>query len=122
MHKLETSGFYRHTARLADRLKRGLQGLVEQFGIRAWATGFGSVVVLYFKEPGADNYTDLLECDVAADVAFRRRLLEQGSLVLPLAFKRLHISGAHTDADIDLLLNHSEDALKFVAAGTPAIA
>ncbi|HEU0140633.1 MAG TPA: aspartate aminotransferase family protein [Bryobacteraceae bacterium] len=121
MRKLETSGFYKHTARLAERLKRGLQALVDQFGIRAWATGFGSVVVLYFKEPGADNYTELLDCDVAADVAFRRRLLEQGSLVLPLAYKRLHVSGAHTDDDIDRLLNHAEDALKSLAAGTPAV-
>jgi glutamate-1-semialdehyde 2,1-aminomutase len=122
IERLQDSNFYKHTFRLADKLKNGLQSLADQFGVRAWATGFGSVVVLYFKEPGAENYTDLLDCDFAADVAFRRRLMEQGSLVLPLALKRIHISGAHTDADVDMLLNHAEDAMKMVASGTTPVA
>lgn len=122
MRRLESGEVHEHTARLADRLRSGLQFLADRSGIRAWATGFRSVVVLYFKEPGADNYTDLLDCDIAADVAFRRRLLEQGSLVLPLAFKRLHISAAHTGDDIDLLLNHAEHALKDLPVRTTAMA
>jgi glutamate-1-semialdehyde 2,1-aminomutase len=105
---------YERTFALGQRARSALQEIVNRLGIRAWAAGFGSVVVLYFKEPGARHYTDLLACDTAADVAFRRGLLERGSLVLPMAFKRLHISAAHTERDIDLLCDHAEDALKSV--------
>ena len=108
---LESGEVYKHTFALGDRVRKGLQEIVDRLGIKAWATGFGSVVLLYFKEPGARNYTDLLACDMAADVSFRRGLLERGSLVLPMALKRVHISATHTEQDIDLFLEHAEDVL-----------
>ncbi len=113
IEELEDGSVYRHTFALGDRARRGLQEIVDRAGVPGWATGFGSVVLLYFCERRvASSYTDLLECDTEFDVAFRRGLLQRGSLVLPLAFKRLHISAAHTEADVDLLLEHAEDAIR----------
>jgi glutamate-1-semialdehyde 2,1-aminomutase len=120
--RLQDSAVYTHTLGLGDYARRCLQEIADRAGVPVWATGFGSVVVPYFRERREVlNYTDLLECDTEADVAFRSGLLARGSLVLPLAFKRLHISAAHTRADIDLLLEHAEDAMKELARGRSAV-
>lgn len=117
IEELENGSVYEHTFALGDRARKALQEIVDRLGIRAWAAGFGSVVVLYFGEPGVRDYTDLLAFDTATDIAFRRGLLDRGSLVLPMAFKRLHVSAAHTERDVDLLCEQAEDVLKSIRAG-----
>lgn len=47
----------------------------------------------------------------AAYVAFHRAMTERGFLMLPLALKRNHISGAHTDEDVARTLEAARDAL-----------
>lgn len=112
IEELESGEVHERTFALGDRARKSLQEIADRLGFRAWAAGFGSVVVLYFGEPGIRNYTEMLACDAAIDVKFRRGLLERGSLVLPMAFKRLHISGAHTEAEVDQLCQQAEDVLK----------
>jgi glutamate-1-semialdehyde 2,1-aminomutase len=49
--------------------------------------------------------------DDAAYATFHRRMTDAGFLMLPLALKRNHISGAHTADDIDATLEAAEDVL-----------
>jgi glutamate-1-semialdehyde aminotransferase len=44
-------------------------------------------------------------------VGYRRRLVEHGVFELPLNLKRSHCSYAHTEADIDALLEATESAV-----------
>jgi glutamate-1-semialdehyde 2,1-aminomutase len=74
-------------------------------------TGFGSVFVTYFMEGPTDSYEDLLRNDKELFVGYRRRLVEHGVFELPLNLKRSHCSYAHTEADIDALLEATESAV-----------
>jgi len=108
---LERPGSYEHLFGLGERMRRGLQTLVEQKGIEAAVTGYGSVFVLYFMKPPFESYTDLLRNDAAQFVAYRRALIERGVYELPINLKRSHISLSHTEADIDYSLNMAAEVL-----------
>lgn len=118
IEELEDGSVYERIFRLGEQARRGLQEIADRQGVEAWATGFGSVFVLYFRGPGVENYTDLLNNQNDLDVAFRQGLVQRGSFVLPLALKRAHISASHTQAHVDLLLQHAEDSLKQVVQGS----
>jgi glutamate-1-semialdehyde 2,1-aminomutase len=77
-------------------------------------SGFGSVFVTYFLEGRVSSYDDLLANDVDLFVGYRRELMEHGVFELPLNLKRSHFSYAHTDDDVDRLLEATEAAVKTV--------
>jgi glutamate-1-semialdehyde 2,1-aminomutase len=75
------------------------------------------VFVSYFLSGGTPvRYDDLLANDVEMFIGYRRRLTRHGVFELPLNLKRSHISYAHTDTDIDWLLQATEQAVKEVIA------
>jgi glutamate-1-semialdehyde 2,1-aminomutase len=99
---------------LGDRARSGLAAVFADLDIPAVAHGYGSIFVSYFMAGGAPrSYTDLLANDGALFVGYRRRLVEaHGIFELPLNLKRSHISYAHTDADIDALLEATHAAVR----------
>jgi glutamate-1-semialdehyde 2,1-aminomutase len=119
LRKLETEPVHEHTFRLGEQVRAGLTGIFAELGIPAVVTGYGSVFVTYFMAGGAPrSYTDLLANDAAMYVGYRRRLaLEHGIFELPLNLKRSHISYAHTDADVDALLEATRIAVRDTLAG-----
>ena len=72
---------------------------------------FGSVFVTYFLEGPVVSYDDLLRNDVELFVGYRRELMKEGIFELPLNLKRSHLSYAHTDDDVDRLLEATEVAV-----------
>jgi glutamate-1-semialdehyde aminotransferase len=74
-------------------------------------TGFGSVFVVYFLEGPARGYRDLLRNNDRAYYEFHRQMTDRGFLMLPLALKRNHISGSHTEQDVDLTLDAAREVL-----------
>ncbi len=79
-------------------------------------SGFGSVFVTYFLEGTPTSYDDLLANDVELFVGYRRELMRHGIFELPLNLKRSHFSYAHTDEDVDRLLEATEEAVQAVLA------
>ena len=77
-------------------------------------SGFGSVFVTYFLEGPVENYTDLLANDVDMFIGVRREQMKHGVFELPLNLKRSHFSYAHTDDDVDRLLEAAEASAKAV--------
>jgi glutamate-1-semialdehyde 2,1-aminomutase len=110
---------YRHLFELGARMRDGLAQLVEHYELPAQVAGFGSTFTLYFLEGAIRGYRDLLRNDHEAHVTFCRRMLERGSLMLPLSLKRNHISLAHTEADVDLTLEMAALVLRELAAALP---
>ena len=109
-HIRETD-FHSRLFELGDRMRSGLAKIASELGIRACATGFGSVVICYFMPIQPKGYRDLLRHhNDAAYAEFHRRMIDHGFLMLPLSLKRNHISGAHTAEDVDRTL----DAAKIV--------
>ncbi|MFI5753453.1 aspartate aminotransferase family protein [Streptomyces sp. NPDC051644] len=117
LRKLREEPVHEHVFRLGDRVRSELTGLYERLGVPAVVTGYGSVFVSYFM-PGKSprTYADLLNNDASLFVGYRRKLLDHGLFELPLNLKRSHISYAHTDADVDRLIEGTEAAVEAVLA------
>ncbi|MFD7432899.1 aspartate aminotransferase family protein [Streptomyces sp. NPDC059814] len=117
LRKLREEPVHDHVFRLGGRVRSELTGLYERLGVPAVVTGYGSVFVSYFMPGEAPRtYADLLNNDASLFVGYRRKLLEHGLFELPLNLKRSHISYAHTDADVDRLIEGTEAAVKAVLA------
>ncbi|MCY3977516.1 MAG: aspartate aminotransferase family protein [Chloroflexi bacterium] len=110
--ELEDGTVHQRIFRLGDKARRGMQEIADRLDIDMTVTGYGSVFVPYFMSGEITRYADLLRNNTEADIMFRGEMVKRGIFMLPLAMKRNHISGAHTDADIDHTLNVTEDVLK----------
>ena len=114
--KLQREPVHEHVFRLGERARSGLQELYDRLSVPAVVSGFGSVFLTYFLEGPVVSYDDLLRNDVDLFVGYRRELMQEGIFELPLNLKRSHISYAHTDDDVDRLLEGTEAAVgRFLA-------
>ncbi|MDG4821409.1 aspartate aminotransferase family protein [Asanoa sp. WMMD1127] len=104
--------FYTRTHALGERMRSGLRGILAELGIEATVAGFGGVFAVYFLAGPALGYRDLLRNDNAAYVAFHRGMTDRGFLMLPMALKRNHISGVHTEEEVDRTLEAAREVLK----------
>ena len=111
IEKLEREPVHEHVFRLGERARTGLQALYDRLGVPAVVSGFGSVFVSYFLEGPVVSYDDLLANDVDLFIGYRRELMKDGIFELPLNLKRSHFSYAHTDEDVDRLLEATEGAV-----------
>jgi len=109
--KLRREPVHEHVFRLGERARRALDELYRRLGIPAVVSGYGSVFLAYFLEGPVRNYDDLLRNDVDLFVGYRRELMKDGIFELPLNLKRSHFSYAHTDEDVDRLLEATEAAV-----------
>jgi glutamate-1-semialdehyde 2,1-aminomutase len=114
--KLRAEPVHEHVFRLGDRAREGLRELYARLGVPAVVAGFGSVFVSYFLDGPVESYDDLLANDAELFVGYRRELMRHGIFELPLNLKRSHFSYAHTDDDVDRLLEATEAAVTTVLA------
>jgi glutamate-1-semialdehyde 2,1-aminomutase len=105
LRKLQAEPVHEHVFRLGDAIRKGLAEVFAELDVPAIPHGYGSVLVTYFMPgPEPKTYADLLANDAALFVGYRRRMLDHGIFEIPLNLKRSHVSYAHTDADVDQLL------------------
>ncbi len=102
---------YKQLWRLGERLRTGMQEILQSAGHAVATSGGGPVFQLSFMSETAWNYRETLRTDPALQSAFALALLDQGILVLPDG--RWYISAAHSDADVDATLA----AVTKIAAG-----
>ena len=107
---------HEHVFSLGERTRAGLREVYARLGVPVVVSGFGSVFVTYFLEGEVRSYDDLLENDVELFTGYRRELMKHGIFELPLNLKRSHFSYAHTDDDVDRLLEATEVAVSTVLA------
>jgi glutamate-1-semialdehyde 2,1-aminomutase len=112
--KLQREPVHEHVFALGERTRQGLRELYARLGVTAHVSGFGSVFVTYFLDGTPANYDDLLANDVDLFTGYRRELMAHGIFELPLNLKRSHFSYAHTDDDVDRLLEATEEAVQTV--------
>jgi glutamate-1-semialdehyde 2,1-aminomutase len=114
--KLQREPVHDHVFALGERTRQGLRELYARLGVPVWVSGFGSVFVTYFLEGEPSSYDDLLANDAELFTGYRRELMKHGIFELPLNLKRSHFSYAHTDDDVDRLLEATEVAVTAVLA------
>ncbi|WP_431894182.1 aspartate aminotransferase family protein [Micromonospora haikouensis] len=123
--KLRAEPVHEHVYRLGERARAGIAEVLADLGVPAVVTGHGSVFVTYFMSgPAPRSYDDLLRNDAGMFIGYRRRMPEHGIFELPLNLKRNHISYAHTDADIDHLVEATRAAVRdtLASGGTTELA
>lgn len=109
---LENDNVHEHIFRLGDKMRSGLQEIVNGLDLVGTVAGFGSVYTLYFMDGPVRNYTDLMRNNADFYVEYRKNLIENGVFEMPMNLKRNHISYSHTDEDIDQTLDAAEKSLK----------
>jgi len=109
---LEDGSVYDHIFALGDQMRKGMKEICENLGLRAYATGFGSIFVTYFLEPPVENYTSLLKNDGRLDVAFRREMVKRRFLIMPMDLRRGVISASHSKEEIIETLNAAKAVLE----------
>ncbi len=114
IEKLRREPVHEHVFALGRRAREGLTELYSRLGVPAVVSGYGSVFVSYFLEGEVRSYDDLLANDVDLFVGYRRELMRHGVFELPLNLKRSHVSYAHTEDDVDRLLEATEAAVTTV--------
>ncbi len=120
IEKLEREPVHEHVFRLGEKARRGLQPVYDGLDIPVVVSGFGSVFVTYFLQGPVETYTDLLANDAELFIGYRRELMRHGIFELPLNLKRSHISYAHTDEDIDRLVEATRASVQAVLRGREA--
>ena len=114
IEELESGKVHEHVFRLGDRMRRGLQEILDSLDLVGSVAGFGSIYTMYFMDGPVENYTDLMRNNARIYVDYRKQLVERGIFELPMNLKRNHISYSHTDEDIDRTLEAAEQSLREV--------
>jgi glutamate-1-semialdehyde 2,1-aminomutase len=108
--------FYTRTHALGERMRSGLESIVADLDLQATVAGFGGVFSLYFAAGPIKGYRDLMRNDDQAYATFHRRMTDAGFLMIPMSLKRNHISGSHTEDDVDRTLDAARDVLASMKA------
>jgi glutamate-1-semialdehyde 2,1-aminomutase len=104
---------YAHLDRLGSRLRTGLQRVFDDAGVPAVVQGRGSMMQVYFIErPSVRTYREALGADEARFSRFAHSMLNRGVFVHPDQFEHWFLSGAHTDADIDRIVDAAADSAR----------
>jgi glutamate-1-semialdehyde 2,1-aminomutase len=111
IEKLEREPVHEHVFRLGEKARSGLRQMFDQLDLPVVVSGFGSVFVTYFMQGPAERYEDLLSNDQELFTGYRRELMRHGVFELPLNLKRSHVSYAHTEADIDHLVEATRESV-----------
>lgn len=112
---LERPETYPHLFELGEGARVGITDAAKRHNVEMSMTGFGSVFVPYFMSGAINNYTDLLRNRTQDDLSFRRKMIDEGLYMLPVAMKRNHVSLAHTRAEIDKTIDAADRVLQAMA-------
>lgn len=118
---LANTASYEDLYRRSDRLREGLNALLEEKSISGSVVGMGPVYQVWFADAEIRNYRDAVRHS-RADL-FRiwwEEMLDRGVLFHPGHLENLFLSFAHTDDDIDATLERANDSLDAVVARSQA--
>jgi glutamate-1-semialdehyde 2,1-aminomutase len=112
--RMEEEPVHEHIFRLGQMARDGFADICRRLGVPAVATGFGSIFCTYFLDGEVRSYDDLLRNDAELYVGYRLESVGRGVFELPMNLKRSHISYAHTEDDVAVLLETAEASIRTV--------
>jgi glutamate-1-semialdehyde 2,1-aminomutase len=106
---------HRHLTSLGRRLTTGIQAAIDATGARVQVVESGGVWTVFFTDAPIRRFRDFarfaMDKDHPVQRAYRGWLLERGIYVHPHYMIRGFLTGAHTEADIDRLVEATSDFL-----------
>ena len=105
-----------HLARLGRRLTTGIQAAIDETAARAQVRESAGVWTIYFTDQPIRRFRDFArfarDKDHPVQRAYRNWLLERGIYVHPHYMIRGFLTGAHTDEDVDRLVDATAGFLR----------
>jgi glutamate-1-semialdehyde 2,1-aminomutase len=111
MEILARPGTYARLEQLGARLGDGLAAAAKAAGVPACVNRVGSMLTLFFCPGPVVDYATAKAADTARFGAFFRKLRDRGVFLPPSQFEAMFVSLAHTDDDIDQILDAARAAL-----------
>lgn len=120
LREIRRPGFYDSLNALADRLYPGMNAIFQRRGFPARLQGLGARFGLYFGfTEEVRNYRDTARQDTTLALRFFRGMVERGVYFCDAGGKPMHhgFSAAHTLADVDRVLQATEDTVTALHSG-----
>jgi glutamate-1-semialdehyde 2,1-aminomutase len=110
---LTTPDFYSELERKAKKLHEGILNNLEACGINGVVNRVGSMMTLFFtNEEKVSSFDEAMNSNTDRYAKYFKLSLESGIYIAPSQFECLFVSYAHTDEDIDNIINANLNALK----------
>src|SRR5687768_2636079 len=115
LEALSQPGVFQRLQVIGDRLRTELPVAAKEAGldVEGQAIGDGPVVQVFFGSGPLRTYRDVLATDQALRKQFGVELVKRGILTNP--GEKLYLSLAHSDADVDQVLDAAEGAFRALA-------
>lgn len=102
-----------HLEKLGQQAEDGMKEAFADAGIQAVVARLGSAMAFYFMDHLPVDLHDLLaHHDFEKDVALRKKLIDRGVFMVPVATKQISISSAHSEQDIAFFINKLRECLQ----------
>jgi len=108
-----TPDFYAELERKAAKLEAGMRNNLLSTGVKGVINRVGSMMTLFFtNENQVTSLAEAMKSDTGKYADYFKMSLESGIYIAPSQFESLFVSYAHTDKDIDAILDANLKALK----------
>lgn len=115
LNELSKPGTYERLFAMGDRITREIEAMGKEFSIPLRVGGEGPVLQVLFTEADAIlNYESMLYADRAKAYTFGVEMIRRGCFISP--FEKIYLSTAHSDEDLDRMLEAARDVLRNVIA------
>lgn len=112
LEAIESRDVTDHLTELGAAYRQGLSDLLADHGIDGRVVGYRSIFSPQFGVEGRPTrYEDVLGLDEAQFRTFAAGMRDRGQFVSPNPYKRHHLSGAHTEADLERYLAAADEVL-----------
>lgn len=112
LDELAEPGMYGRLYAVSDRLREGLNRLVNDLRVPAHVVGLGPVFQMWFSKEPIHSYRDAVRhADHRAFRLWWEGMLRRGVLFHPHAYENLFVSFAHTETDVDETLAAARETL-----------
>ena len=107
---------HEHLGRLGERLVSGIQAAIDETGARAQVRSIAGVWTVYFTDEPIRRFRDFarfaMDKNHPVQRGYRNWLLERGIYVHPHYMIRGFLTGAHTEADVDRVVDATASFLR----------
>jgi glutamate-1-semialdehyde 2,1-aminomutase len=107
---LREPGMYDGLEVLGKRLSSGLAGAAASSGVAMTSNRVGSMMTGFFTDQPVTDYENARRSNTERYAQFFRGMLERGVYLAPSQFEAAFVSLAHTEADIDRVIQAASEA------------
>jgi glutamate-1-semialdehyde 2,1-aminomutase len=107
---LKESKVYNELERKSSHLAKGIAGAADKAGVDIQLPRQGSMFTIFFTKDVVTDYKTAAKADTALYARFFHKMLSQGIYLPPSQFEAAFVSLAHTDKDIQAIIETANKA------------